>query len=265
VPADEVAEIYRPLVELLVGRATAPRRPGPLVVAVTGSVAVGKSTTAAVLAHLLEDRFPAGTVAAVTTDSFLLPNAELAARGLLAEKGFPGSYDRDLQLRTLGAIRAGEGAVPVPVYSHERYDILPGRHQVVDRPAVVVVEGINVLQPAFDLEEADGRRVPVGDVSLYVDADEDVIAGWFRARVERLCREAPPDGDGFFSTLATLPPDQLLALIAATWTEVNLVNLRRHIAPTRPRADLVLHAGADHRVDAVLVRDGGSVAGQPGT
>jgi len=264
VPEDELTEIYRPLAALLVERASAGGRPGPFVVGVTGSVAVGKSTVAAVLGRLLEDEFP-GKVEAVTTDSFLLPNAELEARGILARKGFPESYDRGLQLRTLSALRDGVPGVTVPVYSHQVYDILPDRRQVVDRPDVVVVEGINVLQPAFDLDDRDGGRSPAGDVSLYVDAAEEDVAVWFRARVERLCREAPPDGDEFFSHLAALPPDQLAALIAATWTGVNLVNLRTHIAPTRARADLVLRAGPDHRVEEVLVRAGGPVAGQPGT
>ena len=264
VPEDELTEIYRPLAALLVERASAGGRPGPFVVGVTGSVAVGKSTVAAVLGRLLEDEFP-GKVEAVTTDSFLLPNAELEARGILARKGFPESYDRGLQLRTLSAVRDGVPGVTVPVYSHQVYDIIPERRQVVDRPDVVVVEGINVLQPAFDLDDRDGGRSPAGDVSLYVDAAEEDVAVWFRARVERLCREAPPDGDGFFSHLAALPPDQLAALIAATWTGVNLVNLRTHIAPTRARADLVLRAGPDHRVEEVLVRAGGPVAGQSGT
>ncbi len=245
-PAEEVGAVYRPLAALMAAHASGSGRTGPLLVGVTGSVAVGKSTVAGALRTLLADVPGIGPAAAVSTDSFLYPNAELVARGIFERKGFPESYDHELQAEVLAAIRAGSPEVAVPVYSHETYDIVPDRVEVVDRPAAVVIEGLNVLRP--------GDTV-TADTTVYVDAAEEDIARWFTARVRRLCAAAPPGEDTFFSHLAALPADQLDLLIAHTWSGVNLVNLRRYILPTRSAADVIIRKGPDHRVGEVTVAD----------
>jgi type I pantothenate kinase len=243
--ADEVGQVYRPLATLLAVHGAGSAPAGPLLIGITGSVAVGKSQVADTLRHLLEEVPGMGTVAAVSTDSFLLPNAELLARGVFDRKGFPQSYDHRRQREVLEAIRSGTPEVAVPVYSHETYDIVPDRVEVVDRPSAVVVEGLNIL----------GRDAAGADTTVYVDAAEQDIARWFTARVRRLCAAAPVGSDSFFGHLAALPADQLELLIAQTWSEVNRVNLHRHILPTRSEADIILRKGPDHRVEAVMVAD----------
>jgi type I pantothenate kinase len=258
VPADEVDEVYRPLARLVADRARRTDARRPYLVGITGSVAVGKSGVAAVVASLLGEVTGGRDVAVVTTDSFLHPNAVLAARGLLDRKGFPESYDDRLQRETLAAVRSGQDPVTVPVYSHEIYDILPDDVQVIDHPDLVVVEGLNVLR-------AGGGDAPP-DTSIYVDAAEADLARWFAERVHHLVEAAPRDGVGFYPMLATLAPDDLRQLIERTWTDVNLVNLHRHISPARAEADLVLWKGGDHRVVEVLVSSTWlEGAGQAGT
>ena len=159
------------------------RAPVPFVVGIAGSVAVGKSTTARLLQALLAQSPGYPTVELLTTDGFLHPNADLEAQGLMERKGFPESYDQHRLVTSLAAIRAGE-EVAVPVYSHLSYDIVPGEFQVIRRPAMVIVEGLNVLQ--VNTRGAAPEQVVVSDFfdfSIYVDAAEEDIARWFRTRL----------------------------------------------------------------------------------
>ncbi|HVX21725.1 MAG TPA: type I pantothenate kinase [Acidimicrobiales bacterium] len=269
IPVDEVTEVYRPLAALLAvlaaSRADERRRiadlvgldhpPGPLMVGLTGGVAVGKSTTARVLRGLLP-----GTVEVVTTDSFLYPNAVLEERGLAGRKGFPETFDRDKLLDVLAAIRWGAPEVAVPVYTHGTYDIVPGAAHVLRQPSVVIVEGLNVLQwPGMQPAAVEVRPGPDGlevadllDWSVYVDADEADMARWFTDRVLRLRAQAAPGT--YFHQFVAVPEDEVVAIAARVWADVNLVNLRQNVAPTRPRADVVLTKGADQRVHRVLLR-----------
>ncbi|MGY1840622.1 MULTISPECIES: type I pantothenate kinase [unclassified Modestobacter] len=268
---DEVATVYLPLARLLHLHVTASRRlwaaqteflgtpteKVPFVIAVAGSVAVGKSTTARLLQALLAAAPDTPRVDLVTTDGFLLPNAELEARGLLGRKGFPESYDRRALLRFLADVKSGKREVSAPTYSHHAYDVLPGTRQVVDRPDVLVLEGLNVLQAGGG--RGDGRVPEVFlsdffDFSVYVDATEADIRQWYVERFLALRRTAFADSAAYFHRFADLTDDQARTTARDIWSAVNEPNLRLNIAPTRSRARLVLQKAADHSVRRVLLR-----------
>ena len=228
----------------------------PFIIGIAGSVAVGKSTTARVLKELLA-RWPSSPkVDLVTTDGFLLPNAVLRERGLMERKGFPESYDVGAILRFLSAIKAGEGKVTAPLYSHLTYDVREGEYLTIDRPDILIFEGINVLQ-VRDLPE-DGRTVPFVsdffDFSIYIDADDALIHAWYVDRFMRLRETAFRDPHSFFHRYSQLSEDAARAIAEGLWANINLKNLRENIVPTRPRADLVLRKGSNHLVQSVLLR-----------
>ncbi|HUD79447.1 MAG TPA: type I pantothenate kinase [Streptosporangiaceae bacterium] len=226
-------------------------RPVPFVVAVAGSVAVGKSTTARVLRTLIA-RWPQQPLTAlVTTDNFLYPNAVLDERGLMDRKGFPESYDRRALLRFVQQVKAGAPQVSAPVYSHLAYDIIPGERQTVQRPDVLILEGINVLQPdrAGSLALAD-----FFDFSIYVDARPDDIRQWFLGRLRALRETAFTDPNSAFRRLTQVSAEEVDAFGTEVWRTVNEVNLIENIQPTQARATLVLHKAADHTVTRVRLR-----------
>ena len=228
----------------------------PFIIGIAGSVAVGKSTTARVLKELLA-RWPSSpTVDLVTTDGFLLPNEVLRRLNLMERKGFPESYDIGALLRFLSAIKAGMRDVRAPLYSHLTYDVLPGEFVTVDRPDILIFEGINVLQTR-DLP-SDGKAVPFVsdffDFSIYIDAEEALIRRWYIDRFMRLRETAFRKPENFFHRYSQLSEDAARAIAEGLWTNINLKNLRDNILPTRPRADLILRKGADHLVEKVALR-----------
>jgi len=236
--------------------------PTPYVIGIAGSVAVGKSTFARILRALLA-RWPAHPrVDLVTTDGFLFPNAVLESRGLLGRKGFPESYDLRRLVDFVADVKAAEGPVGAPVYSHQAYDIVPGEFQVVDRPDIVIVEGLNVLQTgdtrADSRQARDGRpRVFVSDFfdfSIYLDADEAHIERWYVERFLTLRDTVFRDPRSYFHRYASLDRDEALATARRIWLEINGVNLAENIGPTRERARLLLEKGADHAVRRVRLR-----------
>ncbi|AQS41915.1 MAG: Pantothenate kinase [Candidatus Tokpelaia hoelldobleri] len=228
----------------------------PFIIGIAGSVAVGKSTTARVLQELLK-RWPSSPkVDLVTTDGFLYPNAMLRERGSMERKGFPDSYDTRRLLHFLSSIKAGLRHVRAPVYSHLSYDILPDRHITIDRPDILIVEGVNVLQ-VRDLPQ-DGKVVPFVsdffDFSIYIDADTAMIRKWYLERFMRLRETAFQNPDSFFHRYADMKPPAALALAEGLWENINRKNLEENILPTRPRADLILQKGANHLIKKVALR-----------
>ncbi|WP_416798617.1 type I pantothenate kinase [Ciceribacter azotifigens] len=228
----------------------------PFVIGIAGSVAVGKSTTARILKELLA-RWPSSPkVDLITTDGFLYPNAVLIRENLLNRKGFPESYDIGALLRFLSAIKAGLPNVKAPCYSHLTYDVLPNEYKVVDRPDILIFEGINVLQ-SRDLP-ADGKIVPMVsdffDFSIYIDADETLIHRWYVHRFMNLRQTAFRDPNSYFHRYATISEQEALDIAEDLWTNINLRNLRENILPTRPRADLILQKGENHLVETVALR-----------
>lgn len=266
----EVAEVYLPLARLLnlyVAGARATRdatqaflrqqpQPTPFVIGVAGSVAVGKSTTARLLQELLRRFDDTPRVELVTTDGFLWPNAELERRGLLQRKGFPDSYDRRALLRFVAAVKSGMDEVPAPVYSHLTYDIVPGEHVLVQRPDVLIVEGLNVLQPP--LARPDSRNgLAVSDFfdfSIYVDAKEEDVRSWYVSRFLRLRQTAFADPGSYFHRYAALSDAEAVETAESIWGSINGPNLVENVLPTRSRASLVLSKGADHAVTRIRLR-----------
>ncbi|TVR10232.1 MAG: type I pantothenate kinase [Salinarimonadaceae bacterium] len=268
---DEVIAIYLPLSRLLAlyvaatqGLFRATQRfllaenevKSPYIIGVAGSVAVGKSTTARVLKALLA-RWPnTPKVDLITTDGFLLPNAELSRLGLMERKGFPESYDTGKLLRFLKAIKSGQREVAAPVYSHLVYDVVPGEEVRIDRPDILIVEGLNVLQPAR--MPRDGKAIPFVsdffDFSIYLDADEDDLNRWYVDRFLRLRQTAFRDPRSYFHQYADIDHDAAIATADGLWSRINLVNLRDNILPTRQRASLILRKGPSHRIEEVALR-----------
>jgi len=266
---DEVQDIYLPLTRLInlhvdaahglarvtddfLGRPAARR---PYVVAIAGSVAVGKSTTARLLRALLS-RWPDHPhVDLVTTDGFLYPNATLKARGLMERKGFPESYDVRRMIQFLADIRL-TGRATAPLYSHHVYDVIPGEVQVVENPDILIFEGLNVLQIGAG---PDGARAPFTatdffDLSIYIDAETSDVARWFEERFMVLRATAFQDPTAFFHKLAVLPEAEARAIAQRIWHDVNETNLFENILPSRQRADIIIRKGADHHVDGLWMR-----------
>ncbi|MGB3718048.1 MAG: type I pantothenate kinase [Hyphomicrobiaceae bacterium] len=228
----------------------------PFILGVAGSVAVGKSTTARVLRALLARWPDHPRVDLVTTDGFLLPNAELEARGLMNRKGFPESFDTARLLNFLADVKSGRERVEAPVYSHFHYDILPDQTIVIERPDILIVEGLNVLQPAR--LPKDGKAIPFVsdffDFSIYIDADPKVIEEWYVARFMKLRTTAFRDPAAYFHKYAHLSPDDARERALEIWRTINLKNLEENILPTRQRASLILRKGPDHSVESVSLR-----------
>jgi type I pantothenate kinase len=266
----EVEEIYLPLSRLLSLYVAATQRlflaqqnflgtedaKMPYIIGVAGSVAVGKSTTARVLQALLA-RWPnVPKVDLITTDGFLYPNAILEREGLMEKKGFPESYDLPALLRFLTDIKAGRRPVRAPVYSHLVYDVMPNRSIEIDRPDILIVEGLNVLQAGAPPK--DGKAIPYVsdffDFSIYLDADEDVLRGWYVDRFLTLRGTAFRDPKSYFHRYATLSDTEAVATATSIWTRINLLNLNENILPTRQRADLILKKVESHLVEEVALR-----------
>lgn len=228
----------------------------PFIIGVAGSVAVGKSTTARLLRELMR-RWPATPrVELVTTDGFLYPNAYLEDHGIMDRKGFPESYNRKALIHFLKAIKSGQGTVRAPVYDHVVYDIVPDKYIEVTHPDVLILEGLNVLQPGkLDRTGSDLQSVSdFFDISIYVDADEKHIEQWYLERLIKLREVAFNQPDSYFHQFSTISPDELRTRGRDIWERINRPNLIENIAPTRSRADIVLRKGANHRIERVLIR-----------
>ena len=267
---DEVARVYLPLSRLLNLYVAASQNlrqtsdtflgaiPAPVsyVIAIAGSVAVGKSTTARVIQALLS-RWPNHPkVDLVTTDGFLFPNSVLEAKGLMTRKGFPESYDLRRLLNFLSDLKSGQPEIEIPVYSHEAYDVLTNRTQIIRQPHIVIIEGLNVLQTGQGGKTAAPLTFVSDyfDFSIYVDADEAHIQQWYVDRFLTFQRTVFQSTESYFHRYASLTPEQATDTALQIWNSINAVNLRSNILPTRERAHLILEKAQDHSVQGIKLR-----------
>lgn len=267
VSMQEIEEIYLPLSRLLNLYVTAtqslyqasgeflgtPEPKVPYIIGVAGSVAVGKSTTSRVLQAMLSRWPDHPKVTLVTTDGFLYPLAELEKRDLLSQKGFPESYDLQALLKFLMAIKSGEGPVYAPVYSHHVYDILPDKFVEVDRPDIVIVEGLNILQTG-SIDEAGVFVSDFFDFTIFVDAETDNIKRWFVERVLEFRATAFKDPKAYFHSISKMTQEETTKFSERVWREINERNLFENILPFKNRARLILKKGLNHAVQKVLLR-----------
>ncbi|WP_409373424.1 type I pantothenate kinase [Pediococcus acidilactici] len=262
---EDVQDVYVPLVRLLQKKYAdfekwnrdkldflqIPVKKTPFIVGISGSVAVGKSTTARLLQVLLSNWFSDLKTQLITTDGFLYPNAELKRRHLMSRKGFPESYNMKELIHFLNAVKTGQKQIKVPKYSHQVYDVIKDEYDVIDQPDILIVEGINVLQlPA-------NETIYVSDFfdwSIYVDAETDLIEKWFLERFGVLLDTAFHDPSNYYYQYAQMPREEAFAYAKKIWRDIDLKNLKEYILPTRFRADMILHKTEGHVMDNILVR-----------
>ncbi|WP_338215853.1 type I pantothenate kinase [Companilactobacillus muriivasis] len=242
---------YRKLTKLkneLVNRST---RKIPFIIGVSGSVAVGKSTTARLLKIMLERAYPQYKVSQMTTDGFLYPSKILKERNLMDKKGFPETYDMEKLLNFLGEVKTKGGKIKYPLYSHNIYDIIPDRYEETDNPDILIVEGINVLQLPHN------EQIYVSDFfdfSIYIDAEVEDIEKWFLKRFEKLLDLARNDPNSYYYQFTQIPEKSAMDMAKHVWETINYPNLRDYIKPTMNRANLILHKSEDHQIDKIYLR-----------
>lgn len=222
----------------------------PFIIGVSGSVAVGKSTTSRLLQILLSRTFSNATVELVTTDGFLYPNAHLGEQNLLKRKGFPESYNMELLLDFLDNIKNGQD-YQIPVYSHEIYDIVPDKKQSVTAADFVIVEGINVFQ---NPQNERLYMTDFFDFSIYVDAEVENIETWYLDRFKKLLTLAKEDPNNYYHPFTSQPENKVMEFAQNVWKSINLVNLQDYIEPTRNRAEIILHKTENHEIDEIYLK-----------
>ena len=230
----------------------------PFVIAVAGSVAVGKSTFARVLRALLAQ---AGrTVELVATDGFLWPTAILEKRNLMLRKGFPKAMISKECWLFLAELKEGKSELRVPVYSHELYDIVPGQFQTINQPQVLILEGLNVLQGS----PRDGATVAADyfDFSVYWMRIENDVEQWYVERFSVLQGTVFQRPTSYFHHFKDLRPAEVRKTGQGIWQSINLPNLFQNIQPTRERASVILRKSQSHAVKEVLWRHSINVRGR---
>lgn len=267
---DEVSTIYLPLARLIqyyidenikrqavLHRFLGVEAPKvPYIISIAGSVSVGKSTSARIIQALLSQWPEERKVSLITTDGFLYPLAKLEKENLLKRKGFPESYDIHRLIEFVSDIKSGKREVKAPIYSHLTYDIVPNQFNVVDQPDIVILEGLNVLQSGMNYPSSP-HNVFVSDFvdfSIYVDADEALLKAWYIHRFLKFRRSAFSDPNAYFHHYSKLSEQEAVQTASAIWDEINGLNLRKNILPSRERANLILVKGEDHAIQTVKLR-----------
>ncbi len=228
----------------------------PFIISISGSVSVGKTTTANLLYSLIQAWPTSPKVSLITTDGYLLPNAELEKRGIMSKKGFPVSYDVKRIMKFLIAVKEGRPNLKVPKYSHLTYDVLPDEFTIVDRPDILIIEGVNVLQNGADYPQVRNRIFISDfiDFAIYVDAREEFLIKWYIDRFLKLRESTFDDPQSYFHRYAHMPEKEAVDLARIIWQSVNHTNLVENILPCRNRANVILQKGLDHNIEHIYLR-----------
>lgn len=264
---DEVSMIYLPLARLinyyidenLRRQAVLHRFLGrnktkvPYIISIAGSVAVGKSTSARILQSLLSHWPAERKVDLITTDGFLYPLEKLKKDHLLHKKGFPISYDTPKLIHFLADVKSGKTEVEAPIYSHLTYDIIPDKFNVINKPDILILEGLNVLQTGNNKTNQTFVSDFV-DFSIYVDAEEKLLKEWYIKRFLKFRESAFNDPNSYFKHYANLSKEESITTASKIWDEINGLNLNQNILPTRERANLILKKGHNHQVELIKLR-----------
>lgn len=265
VSLDDVTKVYMPLIHLISQTVENQKqwqnkksdflgqraKRIPFIVGISGSVAVGKSTTARLLKYLFAYLLPNRKTQLITTDGFLYPTQTLKDKGILDRKGFPESYDMQRLIKFLVDVKEGQPEVKAPVYSHQVYDVLPDEFETVTNPDILIIEGINTFQIP------EGQNIYISDFtdfSIYIDADVDLIESWFLNRFQQLLKTAFTDEKNYFYKYTKYSKSEALAIAKKIWKEIDLPNLNDFILPTRDRANLIIHKGSQHVIDKIYLR-----------
>jgi type I pantothenate kinase len=226
----------------------------PYIIGIIGSVSAGKTTTAKILQYLLSNHTNHLRTAFVSTDHFLFPNQYLEQHGWLYQKGFPHTYDAKLLIEFLQNIKAGKPKVKIPIYSHDYYDILPNQKQELDQPDILILEGINLLQSPTHDSKISTAYMDYLDFTIYIDADEQDLLQWFITRFEHLRLQSQNDPQSFYRQFLHLSASEAVQLATQTWNQINGVNLKKYILPTKPRAKLILKKNSLHQITEIQIR-----------
>lgn len=264
---DEVSTIYLPLARLInyyidenlrrqtvLNRFLDGQRPKvPYIISIAGSVAVGKSTSARILQSLLTYWPFERKVDLITTDGFLLPLEKLKKRISYKRKDSRFLMIRPKLIQFLADIKSGKPSVKSPIYSHLTYDIVPDKFNIVDQPDILILEGLNVLQTGSN--KANQTFVSdFVDFSIYVDADEKLLKEWYIKRFLKFSQSAFTNPDSYFKHYANLSEQEAIETASKIWDNINGLNLKQNILPTRERANLILRKGENHEVELVKLR-----------
>ncbi|CAL1329144.1 type I pantothenate kinase [Candidatus Providencia siddallii] len=229
----------------------------PYLIGVAGSVAVGKSTTARLLQSLLSSFYKHKKVELITTDGFLHSNKVLLNRKIMNKKGFPQSYDMCKLIKFISQIKSGVRNLTIPIYSHLKYDIIPNKMQLVDQPDILILEGLNVLQNSIDYQECSYHRVFVSDFidfSIYVDAEPQLLREWYISRFLKLRKSAFLDSNSYFHNYSKITEKESIEIAGFIWDEINGLNLKENILPTKKRANLIISKGKNHSIQNIHLK-----------
>ncbi len=271
IPKSEIIDIYLPISQLisLYYKEWAIRRKlisnlikvtdltqTPFIIGLAGSVSAGKTTTASLLKNLIELWEYSPTVQIISTDNFLYPNKILIERDILNKKGFPVSYDLRNLISFLANLRAGKRNLKVPIYSHVVYDIIPDEYIIIDKPDIIILEGLNILQGENIKSQTHHTHYVYDylDLTIYLDANESDLQKWYLDRFNKLRKEGMNNPSSFYYKYKDVPDDKAISIAQNTWKTINLVNLKEHIEPTKERADLIITKDSNHKIKNIRIK-----------